>query len=738
MGDKEKSSWILYMGTFPPRECGIATFTKDLVTAMDRKFFPLIKSKIVAMNNDITNIYNYPEDVILEISDTDISEYIETAKKINKIEAIKLVNIQHEFGIFGGEYGCYLIAFLEALKKPVLITFHSVLPNPNDKLKKVVCTLAEKSDCIIVMTKKGIDILRTDYGIKTDIKLIPHGIPTVTFESSLKEKGKLNYKDKIILSSFGMMNPGKGYEYVIEALPKVVEKLPNALYIIVGETHPVVRKKGGERYRNFLESKVKKLGLQKHVKFYNKYVKLGEIIKYLKATDIYLCSNLNQNQITSGTLVYALGVGRAVISTSFLHAIDIITPERGILVNFKDKNSFADAILKILLDPSLKDMMEKNAYSYTRHMTWPNVALSYMNVFDRYLNISKRYTKTLPKVKLSHLLRLTDNFGMIQFAKHTNPDTSSGYTLDDNARAMIVCCMHYGIFRGDAELKLIRVYLDFIKYVQQDDGRLFNFVDSDRKVNLKHWADDAHGRAVWALGFLISTNSLPQELRDEAEQIFKKALNIADNIKSPRAVAFINLGLYFYNKIKPSSENIEKIRKLADYLVLLYKNSSSDEWNWFEKYLTYSNSKLPEALFYSYLATKDEKYLEIAKSSLDFLSSVTFENGVFAPIGHDGWYFKNDQKAHFDQQPIDTASMVQTLILANKVTGEDIYLKNAITAFQWFLGKNYLNNVVYDESTGGCYDGIGESSINLNQGAESTISYLIARLCLAQYLRHNQ
>jgi glycosyltransferase involved in cell wall biosynthesis len=249
---KHKSSWILYISTFPPRECGIATFTKDLVTAMDKKFSPSIKSKVLAMNNDSTNIYNYPEDVILEISDTDISEYIETAKKINKIDAIKLVNIQHEFGIFGGEYGSYLIAFLEALKKPVLITFHSVLPNPNDKLKKVVCTLAEKSDCIIVMTKKGIDILRTDYGIKTDIKIIPHGIPTVTFESNLKEKIKLGYKDKIILSSFGMMNSGKGYEYVIEALPKVVEKFPNLLYIIVGETHPVVRKKEGEQYRNLL------------------------------------------------------------------------------------------------------------------------------------------------------------------------------------------------------------------------------------------------------------------------------------------------------------------------------------------------------------------------------------------------------------------------------------------------------------------------------------------------------
>ena len=724
-----KQARILFMGTFPPRECGIATFTKDLVTSIDKKFSPLIKSKVIAMNNSGTNIYNYTDDVILQINDSDISEYIETAKQINRIDAIKLVNIQHEFGIFGGEYGSYLIAFLEALKKPVLITFHSVLPNPDDKLKKVVCSLAERSDSTIVMTKKGIDILRDEYGIKTDIKLIPHGIPTVTFDSNIKEKIRLGYKDKILLSSFGMMNSGKGYEYVIEALPKVVEKFPNLLYIIVGETHPVVRKKEGERYRNFLESKVKELGLQKHVKFYNKYVKLGEIIKYLEATDIYLCSNLNPNQITSGTLVYALGAGRAVISTPFLHAKDIITQERGILVDFKDKNSFAEAILKILSDPALKELMGKNAYVYTRHMTWPNVALSYMKEFNKYLNIKGKSKRSLPKIKLNHLIKLTDDFGIIQFANYTKPDKTDGYTLDDNARAMIFCCMHYDKFRDDSKLKLIKTYLDFIRYVQQD-GKLFNYVDHDRKINLEHWTDDAHGRALWALGFLTSIELIPQELKNNAEEIIKKALGMVNNIKSPRAVAFVILGLYFYNKARPKTENITTIKILADHLISLYNDNSSEEWQWFETYLTYSNSKLSESLFYAYLATENEEYLQIAKKTLDFLISITFENEEFAPIGQDGWYFKDGHKAHFDQQPIDTGSMVHTLMLASKITKDPSYMKKAIIAFEWFLGKNHLNQVIYDETTGGCNDGLGRSSINLNQGAESSISYLIARLSL--------
>ena len=729
MGDKEQSS-ILYMSTFPPRECGIATFTKDLANAMDNKFSHLIKSKIVAMNNDLANIYNYPGDVIHQIADADIQEYIDAAKKINGMDNVKLINIQHEFGIFGGEYGSYLIAFLEIINKPVIITFHSVLPEPDDKLKRVVQTLAKKSKCTIVMSKIAANILREEYGITADIQVVPHGIPTVLFNSSIKEKTKMGYKKRIVLSSFGMMNPGKGYEHVIDALPKVIKKFPHILYIIVGETHPVVRKKEGEQYRNFLEKKVKELGLEKNVKFYNKYIPLKEIVQYLQATDIYICSNNNPHQVVSGTLAYAVGSGRAVISTPFLHAQELVTPDRGILAGFNSPKSFADAIIKIISSPKLKNSMEKNAYANTRHMTWDNVALAYMSVFKKHINISKKDGVKIPKIKLNHLINLTDDFGLVQFTNNTIPAMSSGYTLDDNARAMIVCCMHYTIFKNKSTLSLIKTYMNFIKHAQQGDGKIYNFAGYNKTVNLKHWSDDPYGRALWSLGFLINTKEIPPGLKEEAEQIFSKASPLINSIKSPRAVAFIILGLYFYNKSKPSPENIKKIKGLADYLVMLYQTYSSSEWQWFEEYLTYSNSKLPEALFYAYLATKNKEYLEIAKSSLDFLSSVTFENGMFAPVGHDGWYFKNGQKAHFDQQPVDTASMVQTLLLANKITKEKHYLKDAITAFQWFLGKNFLNTMVYDESTGGCHDGIGRYSINLNQGAESTLSYLLARLYL--------
>lgn len=727
MVDKGDSSWVLYLGTFPPRECGIATFTKDITTAMDKKFSPLVKSKIAAMNKN-SSVYNCPSDVMFQINDSDIQDYIDTAKRINRASKVKLVNIQHEFGIFGGEYGSYLIAFLEVIEKPVVITFHSVLPGPDERLKKVVQTLAYKSDCIVVMGKSAEDILRTEYGVKSNIKIIPHGIPIVKYVPSAQEKSRLGYNDRLVLSSFGMVNPGKGYEHVIDALPKVVEKFPNLLYLIIGETHPEVRRQEGEQYRNFIENKIKQLGLQKNVKFYNKYISLKEIVQYLVATDLCICSNKEPNQVTSGTLVYMVGAGRAVVSTPFLHAKELITPERGALVDFNDSNSFADAIIKILADPGLKKGMEENAYKHTRHMTWDNVALAYGNLFDKYIMFSERFGMRIPNVKLNHLMRLTDSFGMIQFANNVNPDTSSGYTLDDNARAMIVSCMHCNSSKGNVDL--VKRYLGFIKHTQREDGSFYNYVDYDRSVKTENWIEDPHGRAMWALGFLIASEGIPSELKDAAEGIFNKGLKVIDKVTAPRPIAFTILGLYFYNKAKPSSENVAKIRKLSDSLVSLYNLNFSDGWAWFENSLTYSNSKLPEALFYSYLATNDHKYLDVAESSLAFLSSVTFEGGVFAPIGQNGWYFRDGKKAYFDQQPVDTASMVQTLALAGKITGKESYLKDAHRAFQWFLGKNSLNQVVYDDSTGGCQDGVGESSINLNQGAESTVCYLMARLTL--------
>ena len=723
-----ESNWILYIATYPPRECGIATFTKDLTTAMDKKFAPFLKSKILAMNN--TNGINYENinDVLFSISDNDISAYKKAAKRVNEIDSIKLINIQHEFGIFGGEYGNYLLKFLEIVKKPVVISFHTVIPNPNDKLKKIVRKLAKKSSFLVVMTNKGIDILRKDYKIKKEIFLIHHGTPTVSFDNSIKEKTVMGIADKIVLSTFGLINSGKGYEYVIESLIEVVKKYPNILLLIIGETHPVVRKQEGEKYRNFLEEKVKEYKLEKYVKFYNRYMTLEEIVKFLLATDIYICSNQNPNQIVSGTLAYAIACGRAIISTPYTYAKDMIIPERGLLVKFRDHISYTNALLKILSNPLLREKMEINNYSFSRRMIWPNVAISHYNVFKRVIPDLEKYEMSYPEINFEHIKNLTDDFGIIQFANYAKPDKSSGYTLDDNARALFVCTLYYMLFKDNTKLKLMKIYLNFIKYVLKNENRLYNIVNYERIVDLEQWSDDAHGRAMMVLGHLIATANIPNELRVDAELVFDAAKKIVDKIRSPRAVSFILIGLYFYNVINNSE--VSRIKKLADYLSRLYKNCNSEKWHWFENYLTYSNSKLPEALFFCYKTTKDDRYLLIAKESLDFLISLTFKDGIFAPIGQNGWHHKNGHNASHDQQPVDAASMVQTLSIAYDITKEDRYMKLAIEAFHWFLGKNSLNQEVYNNLTGGCHDGVGENSLNMNQGAESSISYLLARLSL--------
>ena len=726
---KEADNCILYMATYPPRECGIATFTKDISDSIDRIFFPALKSKILAMNNNGTNIYNYPKKVILQISDTELSDYLDIARKINLTKNIRLINIQHEFGIFRGEYGEYLLPFLEIVKKPVVITFHSVLQSPNEKLKKVMQEIAKRVEAIIVMTKKAVEILQENYNLTTKIYVIPHGIPNTTFETQTREKINLGLKNKIILSSFGMIGPGKGYEYAIEALPTVIKKFQNVLYLIVGETHPMVRKKEGERYRNFLETKIKELKLEKHVKFYNKYVTINEIVSYLKATDIYLSTSNDPNQITSGTLVYAMGMGRAVISTPFLHAKDIITENRGRLVEFENTESFANAIIEILENESMKREMEKNAYHYTRHMTWHNVAAAYGRIFKEIMQKERIIIQELPKISIRHLVKLTDDFGIVQFANQSAPDTNSGYTLDDNARALLTCAMHYEKFNEYKQLKMIKTYLDYINYVKNSDGKLYNFVDRNKKIENK-WSEDAHGRALWALGHLLSINNIPKDLRNKAENLLLETLPAVSIIQSPRAIAFTMNGLYYYNKNKNSLYIIKNIKKLADFLVDLYENIAKKDWQWFEPYLTYSNSKLPEALFYAYEATKNPKYLGIAERSFNFLISKTFDQDTSIPIGQRGWYFKDKERSYFDQQPIDAGYTVQSLITAYRITQNEKYKDYAINAFQWFLGKNMLQQTVYNIQTGGCHDGLGENSINLNQGAEATISYLLARLSL--------
>lgn len=728
-----KDSKICFLSNFPPKECGIATFTKDLVYAMNKKWNPLLKSKVIALNEN-ESFYNYDNRVIMQVNKDDIEDYITIAKKVNDSKDIKLVCIQHEFGLFGGEYGSHLLHFLEEIKKPVITTFHSILPTPNKKRKNIVKSIASRSAAIIVMANTAVDILNKDYNIeRSKIYVVHHGIPNVAFYSNNLFKKKLKLNNRTVLSTFGLLSKGKGIEHMIQALPNLVKKYPDILYLIMGETHPVIRKEEGENYRNELIKLVNKLGLKNNVKFCNKYLTLQEIIYHLLATDIYVCTNLDKDQIVSGTLSYALGCGKAIISTPSTYAKEILADEKGILTEFKNPESFTKAIDRILSDKELKEKFEKKAYLFSRKMTWQNTASHYLNVFNKVVQLREEITKKYPIIKLNHLRNLTDNFACIQFAKNTIPDKTTGYTLDDNSRALITVILHDSLFNSKQSLNLTEIYLNFLEHAQEKNGNFKNNFNNEGEILDSH-SEDAFGRAIWALGYTINkTNN--KEIEKKAKKILEKSYEKIDELISPRSKAFSTLGLYYYHKKYGNEKNILKIKKLADSLLKSYKKESSDDWQWFERCLTYSNSKLPEALFLAYEITNNKKYLKIAEKTLHFLSDIVFIDDELLPVGQNGWFNKNGKRALFDQQPVDVSSMVQTYLTAYLLTQDKHYYEKAVLSFNWFLGRNYLKQMVYDETTGGCYDGLSKDNVNTNQGAESTISYLIARLMLEETKR---
>ena len=747
---RAKAPAILYVGTFPPRACGIATFTQDLTNAIDKELSPSVKSQVLAVNDNGTSIYNYPKKVRMQVREIEIADYLRLAHEINHNPQIKLVNVQHEYGIYGGEWGNYLIPFLELLRKPVVTTMHTVLPHPTEFMKRVTEEFADRSDGIVVMTKTSARLLEEVYGVdKRKITVIPHGVHHVAFPSKAKAKKKLNLSGRTVFSTFGMLNRDKGIEYAIAALPKIVEKYPDTLYLVLGATHPVVRKQQGEVYRNKLKKLVAKLKLEDHVKFYDKYMDLEELIEFLKATDIYISPTLNPLQAVSGTISYALSCACPIVATANQYATDVINQERGILVRFRNAKDIEKALLELLNDPKRRKEMKKAAYYYSRHMTWQNVALSYFKFFNNFAKIIPRETGKLLPINLDHLQTLTNQFGIIQFAVHTKPDPGSGYCLDDNARSLLAYLMLYREKPLKSYLEVIEKYLKFIKFVQKSSGKFYNFVNYNKSITDKSDSEDTFGRAIWALGYLVSVDKLPEALRRQAGLIFRKARRWMKELKSLRAISFTLLGLNYllenYNLFavrderkaeKEREELLTLVRKLANTLVKGYEQQTlkngkgKKKWPWFEDVLTYSNYKLPEALLRAYKQTGDKKYRVVAEETLKFLGKVSFEQGYFSAIGQDGWYHRDGRRAYFDQQPEDTASAVEALATAFEVTKKKEYAEQAKGAFEWFLGKNHLNQMIYDEQTGGCYDGLGRESINFNQGAESTISYLLARLAV--------
>ncbi|MFA5248674.1 MAG: glycosyltransferase [Patescibacteria group bacterium] len=732
--------WIVFLSTYPPRECGLATFTADLIKYFDRLYAPREETRVLSMNTDMLQSYNYSKKVIFQLSENKIKDYLVAAEKLNKMPQVKIVSIQHEFGIFGHNNGQNILTFLQTIKKPVAITFHTVLPKPLPKIKKLMKDIAELADILIVMTSSSKQLLESIYGIDAKkIKIIPHGAHPLPYTDGKTAKTSLRLAGKKVLSTFGLLNSGKGIEHAIGALPEIVKKFPETIYLVIGATHPFVLKSEGEIYRNQLINLAYKLGVENNILFYDKYLATEELLEFLQATDIYLSLSQNPDQAVSGTLTYALGAGRTVISTPFMQAKEIITPEIGLLVDFNDNAGIAKKVISLFENPKKLTAMSKAAYFRTRSMIWPNIALSYMREFTCLSPELEKKEKNLPPIKLKHLKKLTDNFGIFQFANLEEPDPAWGYTLDDNARALIVASLHHSIYGGQSSLSLIKTYLSFIERAAKNSGGFINYFtekkvsDDDRNKNEN--LEDANARSMWSLS-VAHGSKLPNNLKSRIEKIFTAQCQKHQIIYSPRATAFYIKALVIWLDKQKDKKALKLLVHYADFLLNLFNKNSDKEWFWFEQLLAYSNAVLPEALLLAYKITGNYKYFKAGKVSLDFLIKQSFQENTCMPIGQRGWYKKGQEKQVYDQQPEEVSALILALRTMFKLTGDIYYSERMTQAFNWYLGGNVLNQFIYSQRSGGCYDGLGEGHINLNQGAESTISYLLSRLALEKKADH--
>ena len=727
---------ILFITSYPPRVCGIATYSQDLIKAVNNKFSNSLSIKVCALESG-NACYSYPDEVKF-ILDTSLARgYQELAQSINKDRHIKIVLIQHEFGFFRLQEQAFL-QFLFELSKPVVIVFHTVLPHPDEQLISEIQRIAAVCRSIIVMTHNSAGILTMDYGIpRQKICVIAHGTHLVPHLSEKFLKMKYGLKDRKVLSTFGLLSSGKSIETTLEALPAIVKTNPDVVFLVIGKTHPEVVKAEGEKYREMLEQKVKEYALNDHVTFINRYLALPELLEYLQLTDIYLFTTNDPNQAVSGTFVYAMSCACPIISTPIPHAREVLTEDTGIIFDFRNASQLADAVKRLLSNEPLRRSISSNTLQKIVSTVWENSAVAHAMLIEKIAGnkITLKYNR--PVIILDHLIKMTTDTGIIQFSKINQPDISSGYTLDDNARALVTMCMYFKLTGKEENIHEISKFFSFIKHCLQPAGDFLNYVDKDYNFtsqNKRDNLDDANGRAVWALGYLVSLKDLlPHEMISEAETILDKSLLRISMVHSTRAMAFVIKGLYYnYHTIK-SPENLALVKTLANRLVQMYKHESNEKWEWFEGYLTYANSILPEAMLYAWSLTGETIYKDIARSSLNFLLSQIFNENGIEVVSNKNWLQKGVEAEHFGEQPIDVAYTIMTLSQFYDVFQDEDYRLKMETAFNWFLGSNRLHQIIYNPCTGGCYDGLEETHVNLNQGAESTLSYLMARLTMEKY-----
>lgn len=727
---------ILMLTTYPPRECGIATYSQDLIGSLKKTYGNSFEIEICRLSST-----KHPLDASAEETfklDTDNSEsYKALVHQIKEDPLIKMVMIQHEFGLFNGCDSVFT-DFLESVEVPVIVGFHTVIPSPNSEFLEHVQCIAKHVSKITVMTKSSKTILVETYGIDpSKIEVITHGTHLVKHVSRSKLKRKYGLEGKTVLSTFGFLGPGKSIETTLDALPGIVKDFPDVKFLVLGKTHPTLIKNEGETYRESLQEKVKTLHLEDNVEFVNEFLPLKNLLEYLQFTDIYIFSSKDPNQAVSGTFSYAMSCGCAIISTPIPHAKEVISENNGLLFDFGDSTMLADQLRVLLKDDDYRKDLGRHALHASSATSWENSALQHGRLFETNASdIQLRYSK--PEIKFDHLKNMTTKVGMIQFAKLNKPDISSGYTLDDNARALVVAALYYKYTGEESLLKYMKIYLRFIINCQRFDGTFLNYVNEKEQftsqndeVNLQ----DSNGRAIWALGeFLTLEHQLPSDwsmCMQRAKECVNDFLSTIKDIDSPRSIAFIIKGLQPTENATTNDKYIHAITLLGARLLKMYDHNAEGDWKWPEPYLTYGNSVIPEAFLKCYQLTHKDSYKVAAYDSFNFLLDHLFQDDQINVISNKTWFSKGDDLEHnpiSGQQPIDVAYTILALKSFSKVFPNEGYQEKMELAFDWFLGHNYLNQIIYNPCTTGCFDGLEKNNVNLNQGAESTVSYLMARL----------
>ncbi|RFZ85909.1 glycosyltransferase [Mucilaginibacter terrenus] len=734
---------IAYISTYPPRECGLATFNQNLMGAINANFperKSLLEGGYVVALNDSEDVqaYEYPEDVKYVIRQNHQKDYIRAANYINT-STVDAVIMEHEFGIYGGESGIYVLPLINRLEKPLISILHTVLKDPSYVQRIIIREIAEQSSKIVVMSKRAVEFLTTIYDIPAEkIQIIEHGVPNLEAPENNPVKNLTPFKNHRVLLTFGLLSRNKGLETVVKALPQIVAKHPDVMYVILGNTHPGVIKNSGEEYRDYLKNLAAQLKVSQHLSFINKFVSEDELMDYLTACEVYVTPYLNEAQITSGTLSYAVGAGAAVVSTPYWHATELLDENRGRLFDFKNSEALASIVNELLDDDEALAELKQNAYNYGLHLRYPVIGSEYIKVAeeaasthdfsDKILKNSIVDPEVLPKFNLAHVLRLTDDTGIVQHAKYGIPNLKEGYCVDDNARALIMALMAYQRNGSQEAYRLLPIYLSYIHYMQTEDGNFRNFLSFDRRYLDEVGTEDSFGRTIWALGHLISSPA-SNSYREFALELFHRSYPHFKALRYIRGMANTIIGIALYLQVYPSDEGmIFELKRLTQPMIDAYNNTRSDDWEWFEESMTYDNAILPLALLHSCEITGDENVRKVALTTMAFLDKLTLSNGYLSPVGNDGWYYRGGTFPTFDQQAIETMAMVLMHFQAYRIFRKPQYIEKMFLSYKWFLGENTLRAPLYDHETKGCCDGLLPDGINRNQGAESTLAYLISHL----------